>query len=167
LRVHLLTLFNFACGAPFATRRTKECRVGCRRSQRTPLWPSATAGRSKKSIDYINAWKWSGTTSWKKPAFEGIIGKAESLKRLISQVVMVAPTDANVLIQEDSGTGKELVARAIHQRSQRAGRALVKVNCGSIPKDPFESEVFGHVKGAFTGAIRDRVGCFQLADRGW
>jgi len=166
LRVHLLTLFNFACGAPFATRRTKECRVGCRRSQRTPLWPSATAGRSKKSIDYINAWKWSGTTSWKKPAFEGIIGKAESLKRLISQVVMVAPTDANVLIQGESGTGKELIARAIHQRSQRAGRALVKVNCGSIPKDLFESEFFGHVKGAFTGAIRDRVGRFQLADRG-
>jgi transcriptional regulator with GAF, ATPase, and Fis domain len=99
-------------------------------------------------------------------AFEGIIGKAESLKRLISQVVMVAPADANVLIQGESGTGKELIARAIHQRSQRAGRALVKVNCGSIPKDLFESEFFGHVKGAFTGAIRDRVGRFQLADRG-
>ena len=79
---------------------------------------------------------------------------------------MVAPTDANVLIQGESGTGKELIARAIHQRSQRAGRALVKVNCGSIPKDLFESEFFGHVKGAFTGAIRDRVGRFQLADRG-
>jgi transcriptional regulator with GAF, ATPase, and Fis domain len=99
-------------------------------------------------------------------AFEGIVGHAKSLQRLIGQVEMVAPTDANVLIQGESGTGKELIARAIHQRSQRSAKALVKVNCGSIAKDLFESEFFGHVQGAFTGAIRDRVGRFQLADRG-
>jgi transcriptional regulator with GAF, ATPase, and Fis domain len=84
-----------------------------------------------------------------------------------SERFVTKPFDLNhVLIQGESGTGKELIARAIHQRSPRAGRALVKVNCGSIPKDLFESEFFGHVKGAFTGAIRDRVGRFQLADRG-
>ena len=70
------------------------------------------------------------------------------------------------MIQGESGTGKELIARAIHQRSRRAGKALIRVNCGSIPKDLFESEFFGHVKGSFTGAIRDRAGRFQFADGG-
>ena len=71
-----------------------------------------------------------------------------------------------MLILGESGTGKELVARAIHQRSQRPDRPLVKVNCASIPKELFESEFFGHAKGAFTGALRDRDGRFRLADRG-
>jgi transcriptional regulator with GAF, ATPase, and Fis domain len=79
---------------------------------------------------------------------------------------MVAPTGANVLVLGESGTGKELIARAIHQRSPRAHKALVKVNCGSIPRELFESEFFGHVRGSFTGAVRDRVGRFQLADAG-
>jgi transcriptional regulator with GAF, ATPase, and Fis domain len=79
---------------------------------------------------------------------------------------MVAATDAGVLILGESGVGKELVARAIHQRSPRARKPLVKVNCGSIPHELFESEFFGHAKGSFTGAIRDRVGRFQLADGG-
>jgi transcriptional regulator with GAF, ATPase, and Fis domain len=79
---------------------------------------------------------------------------------------MVAPTDANVLIQGESGSGKELVARAVHQRSARAHKSMVKVNCGSIPRELFESEFFGHARGSFTGAIRDRVGRFQLADGG-
>jgi transcriptional regulator with GAF, ATPase, and Fis domain len=78
----------------------------------------------------------------------------------------VAQTESTVLIQGESGAGKELIARALHQRSRRAGKALIRVNCGSIPKDLFESEFFGHVKGSFTGAIRDRIGRFQLADHG-
>ncbi|HZL94436.1 MAG TPA: sigma 54-interacting transcriptional regulator, partial [Vicinamibacterales bacterium] len=78
----------------------------------------------------------------------------------------VAATDTNVLILGESGTGKELVARAIHQRSRRSRRSLVKVNCGSIPRELFESEFFGHVRGSFTGAVRDRTGRFQLADGG-
>jgi transcriptional regulator with GAF, ATPase, and Fis domain len=81
-------------------------------------------------------------------------------------VELVAVTDANVLIQGESGSGKELIARAIHQRSLRAKRQLVKVNCGSIPRELFESEFFGHARGSFTGAIRDRIGRFQLADGG-
>lgn len=94
------------------------------------------------------------------------IGEGEALRRVLRQVDLVAPTDANVLMQGESGTGKELIARAIHQRSPRSSRSLVKVNCASIAKELFESEFFGHVRGAFTGAFSDRVGRFQLADRG-
>lgn len=101
-------------------------------------------------------------TGW----FGDILGKSPALRRVLHQVEMVAPTGANTLILGESGTGKELVARAIHQRSPRAKKPLVKVNCGSIPRELFESEFFGHVRGSFTGAVRDRVGRFQLADGG-
>lgn len=98
--------------------------------------------------------------------FGEIIGNSCSLKRTLEQVDAVAQTKANVLVLGESGVGKELIARAIHAHSPRAERALVKVNCASIPKELFESEFFGHVKGAFTGAHRDRVGRMQLADGG-
>lgn len=98
--------------------------------------------------------------------FGRIVGDSPALKRMLSKVEAVAQTPANVLILGESGVGKELVARAIHVRSPRAEAPLVKVNCASIPKELFESEFFGHVKGAFTGAQRDRVGRFQLADGG-
>ncbi len=99
-------------------------------------------------------------------AFGEILGWSAALERALRQVELVAATDANVLILGESGVGKELVARAIHQRSRRGRRALVKVNCGSIPRELFESEFFGHKRGAFTGAVADRVGRFQLADGG-
>lgn len=98
--------------------------------------------------------------------FGRIIGRSASLKHMLAQVEAVAKTPANVLVLGESGVGKELVARAIHARSGRANAPLVKVNCASIQKELFESEFFGHVKGAFTGAHRDRVGRFQLADGG-
>lgn len=98
--------------------------------------------------------------------FGRIVGASPALKLMLSQVEAVAQTPANVLILGESGVGKELVARAIHARSARSEAPLVKVNCASIPKELFESEFFGHVKGAFTGAQRDRVGRFQLADGG-
>ena len=101
-----------------------------------------------------------------KSPFGEILGRSAPLRRVMRQVEMVAATDANVLILGESGTGKELIARAIHQRSPRAHKPLVKVNCGSIPRELFESEFFGHARGSFTGAIRDRVGRFQLADGG-
>jgi transcriptional regulator with GAF, ATPase, and Fis domain len=98
--------------------------------------------------------------------FGRIVGQSPALKHMLAQVEAVAQTPANVLVLGESGVGKELVARAIHARSPRADAPLVKVNCASIPKELFESEFFGHVKGAFTGAHRDRVGRFQLADGG-
>lgn len=98
--------------------------------------------------------------------FGRIVGKSPALKQMLAQVEAVAQTPANVLVLGESGVGKELVARAIHARSNRAEGPLVKVNCASIPKELFESEFFGHIKGAFTGAHRDRVGRFQLADGG-
>jgi len=98
--------------------------------------------------------------------FGEIVGGSEALERLLGQIEAVAQTAANVLILGESGTGKELVARAIHLHSARAEGPLIKVNCPSIPKELFESEFFGHVKGSFTGAHRDRVGRFQLADGG-
>lgn len=99
-------------------------------------------------------------------AFGNIIGRGVAIQTVLEQTELVAPTDASVLIVGESGTGKELVARAIHDRSRRRERPLVKVNCGAIPRELFESEFFGHVKGAFTGAVRDRAGRFQLADGG-
>jgi PAS domain S-box-containing protein len=98
--------------------------------------------------------------------FGDIIGDSPALKRTMAQIEAVATTAANVLVLGDSGVGKEMVARAIHHASDRADKALVKVNCASIPKELFESEFFGHVKGAFTGAHRDRIGRLQLADGG-
>jgi transcriptional regulator with GAF, ATPase, and Fis domain len=95
-----------------------------------------------------------------------IVGRSPGLRKVLEQVALVAPTTATVLITGESGTGKELVARAIHERSSCSSRPLVKVNCGAIPEALFESEFFGHVKGAFTGAIKDRVGRFELADTG-
>ncbi|EKS42364.1 sigma 54-interacting transcriptional regulator [Afipia clevelandensis] len=96
----------------------------------------------------------------------GIIGRTAAVQKTLRQVSLVAPTDATVLITGESGTGKELIARAIHEASQRRDRPLIRVNCAAIPRELFESEFFGHVKGAFTGALRDRIGRFELADGG-
>jgi PAS domain S-box-containing protein len=98
--------------------------------------------------------------------FGRIVGTSPALRRMMKRVEAVAETPASVLVQGESGVGKELVAHAIHVHSPRADGPLVKVNCASIPKELFESEFFGHVKGAFTGAHRDRIGRFQLADGG-
>jgi PAS domain S-box-containing protein len=93
-----------------------------------------------------------------------IIGQSANVKCMVEQIELVGPTDANVLIMGESGTGKELIARAIHEVSQRKSRPLIRVNCAAIPVELFESEFFGHVKGAFSGAISDRLGRFELAD---
>ncbi len=98
--------------------------------------------------------------------FEEIVGSSPPLLGLLRQVEQVAPTDATILIYGETGTGKELIARAIHDRSPRRKRPLVKVNCGAISAGLVESELFGHVKGAFTGAIENRSGRFELADGG-
>jgi transcriptional regulator with GAF, ATPase, and Fis domain len=99
-------------------------------------------------------------------AFGEIVGISPALEKIERQIGLVSPTDASVLIQGESGTGKELVAREIHRRSARADKPLIKVNCASIPRELYESEFFGHVKGAFTGAVRERAGRFEAADGG-
>jgi transcriptional regulator with GAF, ATPase, and Fis domain len=99
-------------------------------------------------------------------SFGELIGQSPALRVVTEQIELVANTDATVLILGESGTGKELVAREIHRRSRRADKPLIKVNCAAIPRELYESEFFGHVKGAFTGALRDRIGRFELADGG-
>jgi transcriptional regulator with GAF, ATPase, and Fis domain len=98
--------------------------------------------------------------------FEQIIGESSALKTVLENVERVAPADASVLIQGETGTGKELIARAIHNLSTRCGRAFVSLNCAAIPTDLLESEIFGHEKGAFTGAVAQRIGRFEMADKG-
>src|SRR5438093_2911682 len=98
--------------------------------------------------------------------FEEIIGRSKAIDRVLREIQTVAPTDSTVLITGETGSGKELVARAIHQLSTRLERAFVKLNCAAIPTGLLESELFGHERGAFTGAIAQRVGRFELADRG-
>ncbi|MFT4939385.1 MAG: PAS domain S-box-containing protein [Paraglaciecola sp.] len=93
-----------------------------------------------------------------------IIGQSGKVKHMVNQIELVGPTNANVLIIGESGTGKELIARAIHEVSRRKARPLIRVNCAAIPAELFESEFFGHVKGAFSGAVTDRLGRFELAD---
>jgi formate hydrogenlyase transcriptional activator len=98
--------------------------------------------------------------------FEQIIGDSPALESVLGQVEQVAPTDSTVLIQGETGTGKELIARAIHNLSARCGRPFIKLNCAAIPFDLLESELFGHERGAFTGAIAQKIGRFELADKG-
>src|SRR5580658_7980052 len=98
--------------------------------------------------------------------FEQIIGHSRALELVLDQVERVAPTDSTVLIEGETGTGKELIAHAIHKASQRFGRAFIKLNCAAIPLDLLESELFGHEKGAFTGAIAQKIGRFEMADKG-
>jgi len=98
--------------------------------------------------------------------FEQVIGNSPALESVLEQVERVAPTDSTVLIQGETGTGKELIAHAIHNLSSRCGRPFVRLNCAAIPLDLLESELFGHEKGAFTGAIAQKVGRFELADKG-
>src|SRR3954453_13727772 len=98
--------------------------------------------------------------------FEEIVGTSSALKAVLSRIAKVSPTDSTVLITGETGTGKELIARAVHKRSQRSGRAFVSVNCAALAPSLIPSELFGHEKGAFTGATQRRLGRFELADGG-
>jgi len=101
-----------------------------------------------------------------EPCFENIVGKSPAIQKVLKQVAIVAPTDSTVLLHGETGTGKELIARAIHNLSSRRERAYVRMNCAAIPSGLLESELFGHEKGAFTGALMQRKGRFELADGG-
>jgi len=120
--------------------------------------------QEKIQLQAQNAYLWEEIRS--ELNFGDIIGESPGVRKVKQQIQLVAPTDAAVLITGESGTGKELVARAIHEHSLRKERPLIKVNCGAIPENLFESEFFGHVRGAFTGAIKDKPGRFELADGG-
>src|SRR5215510_14030312 len=100
-----------------------------------------------------------------EPLFEGIVGQSAALRHVIDLVETVASSDSTVLLLGETGTGKELIARAIHQRSRRRERAMVKLNCAAIPSGLLESELFGHERGAFTGALTAKTGRLELADR--
>ena len=108
----------------------------------------------------------SGDQVHDRRTFEQIIGKSPALEALLEQVERVATTDSTVLIEGETGTGKELIARAIHNLSSRCGRPFIKLNCAAIPLDLLESERFDHERGAFTGAIAQRIRCFEIADKG-
>ena len=114
------------------------------------------------SFETVHPDEFSGATN----EFERILGTSHALKAVLEQVARVAPTDASVLLHGETGTGKELIARAIHSRSARRDRAFVRVNCAAIPSGLLESELFGHERGAFTGAITQKIGRLELADQG-
>ena len=120
--------------------------------------------RLKSQLEQQNAYLQEEVVEAK--AFGDLVGQSAALRQIVSQIDLVAPTDASVLILGETGTGKELVAHEIHRRSKRKDKALVRVNCASIPKELYESEFFGHTKGAFTGAIKDRAGRFEAAEGG-
>ena len=134
----------------------------------TSVWAAVVAG-SFKSVevsvgDYATATN-PGLDQVER-AFERIIGNSAALESVLEQLEQVAPTDSTVLIEGKTGTGKELIAHAIHNASQRCGHAFIKLNCAAIPLDLLESELFGHEKGAFTGAIAQKIGRFEMADKG-
>src|ERR1700730_3023816 len=98
--------------------------------------------------------------------FEDIVGRSPALQKVLDQVAIVAPTDSTVLLHGETGTGKELIAHAIHKLSSRCGRTFVRLNCAALPSGLLYTELFGHEKGAFTGALMQRKGRFELADGG-
>ena len=117
------------------------------------------------SVAAIGTWRTGDQDSYER-RFQQVIGNSPALEAVLEQVERVAPTDSTVLIQGETGTGKELIAQAIHNISSRCGRPFVRLNCAAIPLDLLESELFGHEKGAFTGAIAQKIGRFELADKG-
>jgi formate hydrogenlyase transcriptional activator len=135
---------------------------------RRPVEHSETiAGKVDRAAVVLNI----NRASWKEEdrreqAFEGIVGRSAALQRALQEVQVVAPTDCGVLILGETGTGKELIARAIHNLSARRDRPLIKLNCAAIPSGLLESELFGHERGAFTGALMRKAGRFEVADRG-
>jgi formate hydrogenlyase transcriptional activator len=123
-------------------------------------------GNGGESLEPSNDEGYSAHEPCSEAGFEQIIGRSPALRRVLREVEVVAPTDSSVLIQGETGTGKELIAQAIHDRSGRHDRPFIKVNCAAIPSGLLESELFGHEKGAFTGAIMRKPGRFELADKG-
>ncbi len=131
----------------------------------TSSWDQISGVRARADIRTYDGF-WDGNQACCDQRFEQVVGSSPALEAVLEQAEMVAPTDSTVLIQGETGTGKELIARAIHNLSSRRGRPFVKLNCAAIPSELLESELFGHERGAFTGATAQRIGRFELADKG-
>jgi formate hydrogenlyase transcriptional activator len=127
---------------------------------------SEAKGRHESFIDLDEQLETSQRTGEGRHEFDGIIGSSKTLRAVLDQVRTVASTGSTVLIEGETGTGKELIAQAVHMKSQRRSRPFVKLNCAAIPLDLLESELFGHEKGAFTGAVTQRIGRFEVANGG-
>ncbi|MBW2258187.1 MAG: sigma 54-interacting transcriptional regulator [Deltaproteobacteria bacterium] len=148
-------------------RRPEGWRAALRRSDGTRLPVSISAGQTEGlPIRYFVMVRPSIGSADAPSTFEGMVGRAASMQRIFRMVELLRDNDATVLITGESGTGKELVAHALHARSHRRDGPFVAVNCAALPADLLESELFGHVRGAFTGAVRDRPGRFELAQGG-
>ncbi|MBZ5606375.1 MAG: sigma 54-interacting transcriptional regulator [Acidobacteriia bacterium] len=155
-------------------QRTQELAAANRELQEEILKEHSLAAENRKAYEEIAALKarleientYLQDEIRKQHNFEEILGNSPELLKLLDRVELAAPVDANVLISGETGAGKELIARAIHSRSRRKNSPLVKVNCGAIPAGLVESELFGHVKGAFTSALERRIGRFELANNG-
>jgi len=145
----------------------REAASFCRSSRSFAALPSKTTSRGNGSATAIEPLVAPHRpVSTERDGFEGIVGCSAALTEVLHQVRTVAPTDSTVLLEGETGTGKELIAHAIHTQSTRGAGAFVKLNCAAIPRELMESEIFGHEKGAFTGAVTRRIGRFEAADRG-
>jgi len=148
--------------------RTSEARVVVLPTQSVPAVSNAPScpgiERYRDRLELENAYLQEAIAE--ERGFEGIVGESPALRAVLRKVQQVAPVETTVLLTGETGTGKELIARALHQGSPRRDRPLVKVNCGAIPQGVVESELFGHEKGAFTGALQRRIGRFEVADKG-
>ena len=140
----------------------------CRSNSLPDSWsPNSLSGDVQASEESDTGTERWATGAMRSPGvFDAIVGSSLALKRTLKEVALVAPTDATVLIQGETGTGKELIAEAIHNCSPRRHHSLIKVNCAALPSGLLESELFGHERGAFTGAVNQRAGRFQLAHKG-
>src|SRR5260370_5075388 len=143
----------------------KLCSIVFERLSRVELDKGPLTRHRRASVGALKKIESGDQVSYER-RFEQLIGNSPALEAVLEQVERVAPTDSTVLIQGETGTGKELIARAIHRISSRCGCPFVKLNCAAIPLDLLESELFGHERGAFTGAIAQRIGRFELADKG-
>lgn len=152
-------------GFPTVDGAIRALKTGAREYLVKPFTDAELFTAVQKSLHRLRLRKKNGKLL-ASPAKHGLIGESESIIRVFRAIVKAASSSATVLIQGESGTGKELIARAIHYNSKRASHAFVPVNCGGIPEQLLESELFGHVRGAFSGAVASRAGFFQTADKG-
>jgi two-component system nitrogen regulation response regulator NtrX len=162
---HPETLVIMMSGKATLADAVRATRLGAFQFLEKPLTPEGVVAATRAAVALAGSRAENRALRAELPPFHGIVGSSAPMRAVQAMIAKVAPTPSRVLITGESGTGKELVARAIHAASPRAARPLVSVNCAALPRDLVESELFGHEKGAFTGAVQRRQGRFELADR--